>query len=191
MRTLYRTTHQGKETGLRQLGFFWGIAGVILLLSSAVMRLSPRIVELQNFSLGYQHWLLVLVFVPWMAWAEGYRGFHKAFSPRVVARANYLREGGHPLLSVLAPFFCMGYFHATRKRKIVSWTVTGGIVVLILLVRLTPQPWRGIIDAGVVLGLTLGILSLLYYFFQAAFGQWRHPVPLDLPDSGHTPRGVS
>lgn len=169
---------------MRHLGFIWGIAGVILVLAMAVMRLSPRIVELRDFTLGIQHWLLVVVFVPWMAWAEGYKGFHKAFSPRVVARANYLREGGHPLLSVLAPLFCMGYFHATRKRKIVSWSVTSSIIVLVLIVRLTPQPWRGIIDAGVVLGLTLGILSLLYYFLQAASGRWRHPIPLDLPETG-------
>lgn len=176
---------------MRHLGFIWGIAGVILLLSMAVMRLSPRILELQHFSFGIRHWLLALVFVPWMAWAEGYRGFHKAFSPRVVARANYLREGGHPLLSVLAPLFCMGYFHATRKRKIVSWSVTSGIIGLVLIVRMTPQPWRGIIDAGVVVGLTLGILSVLFYFFQALAGNWRHSVPLDLPGSDSSPGNAS
>ena len=84
---------------------------------------------------------------------------------------------------MLAPVFCMGYIHATRKRKIVSWCVTLGIVMLVLLLRVTPQPWRGIVDAGVVTGLSLGILSLLFYVWQDLSGQWQHDIALDLPGS--------
>jgi len=167
---------------LRQLGFFWGVAGVVLFLSTAIMRLSPRILELQDYTFGWQHWLLLALFVPWMGWAEGYKGFHKAFSPRVVARANYLRDNVPVILRVLAPLFCMGYIHATRKRKIVSYCITLGIIGLVMLVRMMPQPWRGIIDAGVVLGLSLGIVSVLYWFFKALTGRWYHPIPLDLPE---------
>ena len=139
--------------------------------------------ELGEYSLGPVHWLALVVFVPWMAWSEGYKGFHRAFSPRVVARSRYLREADHPLLAMLAPVFCMGYIHATRKRKIVSWCVTLGIVMLVLLLRVTPQPWRGIVDAGVVTGLSLGILSLLFYVWQDLSGQWQHDIALDLPGS--------
>jgi hypothetical protein len=32
-----------------------------------------------------------------------------------------------------------------------------------LIARLLPQPWRGIIDAGVVVGLAIGIVSILYF----------------------------
>lgn len=166
---------------MRILGFYWGIAGVILFLLFAIMRLAPRMMELGDFNLGPLHWIALLVFVPWMAWTEGYKGFHRAFAPRVVARARYLRTETHPVLSLLAPMFCMGYIHATRKRKIVSWAVTGVIVGLIMLLRITPQPWRGIVDAGVVTGLTLGILSILYFWFQVESSTWGHAIALDLP----------
>ena len=174
---------------MRTIGFYWGIAGVILFLSFAVLRLSPRMFELVNYTLGPLHWLLLLVFVPWMAWAEGYRGFHRAFSPRVIARARYLRAGSHPVLSLLAPLFCMGYIHATRKRKIVSWTVTLGIVGLVMLLRITPQPWRGIIDTGVVTGLSLGIISLIYFWIRAETGTWTYSIALELPDTDSPEQG--
>lgn len=166
---------------LRILGFYWGIAGVILFLLFAIIRLTPRMLELVDFPLGPLHWIALLLFVPWMAWTEGYKGFHRAFAPRVVARARYLRSETHPVLSLLAPMFCMGYIHATRKRKIVSWVVTLVIVGLIMLLRITPQPWRGIVDAGVVTGLTLGITSILYFWFQVESSSWSHAIALDLP----------
>lgn len=173
---------------MRLLGFYWGIAGVIAFLLFAVFRLSPRIWELEDYSLNLLHWLVLVVFTVWMAWAEGYKGFHRAFSPRVVARANYLRESNqrktsHPVLSLLAPVYCMGFIHATRKRKLVSFIVTGAIFLLVLLLRITPQPWRGIIDVGVVTGLGLGILSLIYFWLQVETGKWNHAIPLDLPEA--------
>jgi hypothetical protein len=61
----------------------------------------------------------------------------------------------------------MGYFYATRKRMIVSWAVTSGIVLLILAVRLLPQPWRGIVDLGVVAGLTWGLVAIVLRGFHA------------------------
>ena len=162
------------------------MAGVLTLLSTAVLRLSPRILELGEYRFGPEHWALLLVFVPWMAWAEGIRGFHRAFAPRVVARACYLKSGHHPVLWVLAPLFCMGYIHATTKRKIVSWSVTGIIVGLVLLLSITPQPWRGIIDAGVVTGLAMGIVSLLYFAARSLAGK-AQTYPLDLPEISVAP----
>jgi hypothetical protein len=61
----------------------------------------------------------------------------------------------------------MGYFHAPKRRRITSISVTAGIIVLIILVRLLPQPWRGIVDAGVVVGLAWGLISLIIFSFQA------------------------
>ena len=64
-----------------------------------------------------------------------------------------------------------------------SFLVTSAIIILVLLVRLLPQPWRGIIDAGVVLGLLLGIASIVYFWFQSRHKEWVSPVPADFPDS--------
>lgn len=184
---LFLTASASSHTGvsLRSIAQFWGLLGVIALLASAVWRLAPRIVELADFALGPLHWLLLVVFTPYMAYAEGYKGFHLNFAPRVVARALYLREmqgSGmqRTLLAVLAPAFCMGYFHATRRRMLVSWLVSAAIVALVLAVSHTPQPWRGIIDAGVVTGLALGIASLLWHW-QRAWRGIRPDLALDLP----------
>jgi threonine/homoserine efflux transporter RhtA len=112
-----------------------------------------------------------------MVYSEGYRAFHKAFSPRVVSRAQYLAAHPRPLHVAFAPLYCMGLFHATKKRLIVSWSVTLGVVGIVLLVRELDQPWRGIVDGGVILGLSAGTLSILYY----AIGQ-DPPVPPDVPE---------
>jgi hypothetical protein len=49
--------------------------------------------------------------------------------------------------------------------------VTAGIIVLIILVRLLPQPWRGMVDAGVVVGLAWGMISLILFGLQALGGE--------------------
>jgi hypothetical protein len=156
--------HISQERHLLGLvGALWGVTGVVLLLASAVYRLSPLAWAAFNVPFRWYHWLALTVCVLFMAYAEGMRGFQQHFSPRVAARARYLL--GHPRVFhvILAPFFCMGYFYATRRRKMVSLLLTVGIIVLVLVVHRVPQPWRGIIDAGVVTGLAWGLLSLIWY----------------------------
>lgn len=161
-------------------GSYWGFFGVVGLLASAVYRLWPQASALSDVALSPLHWCVLAVFVPFMAYSEGYRGFHLNFAPRVVARAAWLRRHASPQLLLLAPLFCMGFIHASRKRKVISFTVTMAIVTLVISVRQLAQPWRGIIDAGVVLGLALGVASLLYHFVRQLAGN-TPAVPLDLP----------
>lgn len=148
-------------------GAIWGLTGICLLLGSAVYRLAPLAIDGFSYAFSWYHWLSLFIIVLFMAYAEGYRGFQKGFSPRVVARALYLKNHPRILHALLAPFFCMGFFHATRRRKLASVSLTSGVIVLILLVRLIPQPWRGIIDTGVVIGLAWGLVALVIFAFQA------------------------
>jgi hypothetical protein len=148
-------------------GAIWGLTGVLLLLGSAVFRLTPLAIHAFSYPFSWFHWLSLAVILFFMAYAEGYRGFQKGFSPRVAARALYLKKNPRFLHAVLGPFFCMGFFYASRRRKITSVSVTSGIIVLIVLVHFLAQPWRGIIDAGVVLGLLWGVVSLIIFSFQA------------------------
>ena len=53
----------------------------------------------------------------------------------------------------------MGFFDSTPKRKQIAYGLTLMVIVLILLVEQLPQPWRGIVDAGVLLGLGWGLGS--------------------------------
>ena len=145
----------------------WGLTGVILLLGSAVYRLTPRAVKAWSYEFCWQHWIFFAFVMLFMAYAEGYRAFQLGFSPRVAARARYLKTHRNALHAVLAPLFCMGYFHAPKRRRITSISVTAGIIVLIVLVSLLPQPWRGIVDAGVVVGLAWGLITLILFGLQA------------------------
>lgn len=165
-----RTTITGR------IGAIWGIIGVLLLLGSAIHRLSVMAAGAFTSELSWLHRTALLISVLGIAYFEGYRAFQQGFSPRVAARARYLAEHPTPLRIIFAPLFCMGFFHATDKRRLTTISVTLGIVVLVLLVRLLPQPWRGIIDAGVIIGLAWGMGSLLVFGITAL-----QPQPFDYP----------
>ena len=162
------------------LVLLWGLGGVLTLLSSAVFRLWPVVVSSFPAKFEFVHWLGYSVSVAFMAYSEGYKGFQKAYSPRVVRRGFYLARNPRFGLAVVAPLFCMGLVHASKKRQRVSWIVLGGVCVLIVMVRQVPQPWRGIVDAGVIAGLTWGIFFIVYFFFRACRGI-APPASLDLP----------
>lgn len=166
---------------LRVLGFLWGIGGVIALLLLAVFRLAPMAFALGDVDLNFWHWLALCFSVIYMAYAEGYHGFYKGFAPRVVARANYLRMNPMPWHVALAPLFCMGYFHTTRRRMLTSYGLTIGIIGLVILVRWLPQPWRGIVDAGVVVGLFLGVCSILFFLVQSLTSPERLTLSAEIP----------
>jgi hypothetical protein len=150
-----------------RIGAFWGIMGVVLLLASAIYRLTPLAIDAFSYEWSWHHWISFALMLFFMAYAEGYRAFQLGFSPRVAARARYLRDHPNMIHAILAPFFCMAYFHAPKRRQITSISVTAGIIVLVVLVRMLDQPWRGMIDGSVVVGLAWGLLSLLVFGYQA------------------------
>ncbi|MDA8423083.1 MAG: hypothetical protein M0Z89_07085 [Nitrospiraceae bacterium] len=150
-----------------RFGAIWGLAGVGLLLASAVYRITPLAFDAFLSPWSWYHWLTFVVVLLFMAYFEGYRAFQKAFSPRVAARARYLCSHSDRSPALLAPLFCMAYFHAPRRRRITSLSVTAGIIILVVLVRLLEQPWRGIIDGGVVVGLAWGLISLSLFGYRA------------------------
>lgn len=138
-----------------------------MLLLFAIYRLAPLALELREISLNAVQLAALLFSVIYMAYAEGYKGFHLGFAPRVVLRAHYLHNNPRPSHILLAPLFCMGYIHATRKRQMLSIGLTIMIIGFIIVARTLPQPWRGILDAGVVVGLTIGICSIAYFMLLA------------------------
>ena len=156
---------------LRYIAVLWGITGIGLLLGSAIYRLSAIGWQTFDYNLEWYHWLSLIVCIAFMAFSEGYRGFQQAWSPRVAARILYLSHNVTPLRLLLAPLFCMGFFSIIRKRMIVTYSLTLGILVMVLLVHQLEQPWRGIIDLGVVTGLIWGLTSLCLFTLQAFFGK--------------------
>ena len=152
---------------LRVFGVAWGLFGVVLLLAYAIWRLSKHTIEAWAMPWSWLVWLVFIVSVIFMAYSEGYRGFQKAFSPRVAARLKHLYEQPQLLRVLLAPAFAMGFFHATKRRMITSYAVFFGILALVLLFRLLPQPWRGVLDGAVVVGLTWGLIATLIACWNA------------------------
>ncbi|MCZ6874199.1 MAG: hypothetical protein O7G88_11850 [bacterium] len=145
----------------------WGVMGAVCLLTYAVVGLMPLVINAFRYPWQWYHWVVLAGHLGFMAYAEGYRGFQKSFSPRVAARARYLAQ--HPRLQhvLLAPLFCMGYVYATWRLRLRILILTTFIVLLVMLVSRLNQPWRGIIDAGVVIGLLWGVVSLCALSIQA------------------------
>lgn len=61
----------------------------------------------------------------------------------------------------------MALMFSTKKRKIVSWSVSLGVAGIVAAVKRLAAPWRNIVDAGVVVGLSWGALSILVLYIQA------------------------
>ncbi len=162
----------------------WALLGVSLLLGQASVRLGLIALEpWQRGGLTLPQRAFFVVWVLFQAYAEGYRGFQRSFCPRVVSRAFHLAEQPDPPLLhvVLAPFHALALFHASRRQLARSWGLIAGIAVLVIAVRQLDQPWRGLIDGGVVIGLLWGLGAV---WWQAARAL-RHgaPEPVGLPET--------
>lgn len=145
----------------------WGVSGFVLLMGFALWRLTPLALESFAYEWRWYHVAVFVLNLVFMAWTEGYRGFQQAFSPRLAARCHYLLSRASWPQALLAPLVVMNFTHATRRRMIIAWTLTIGIVAVVLIYRQLPQPWRGILDAGVVLGLAWGLVATLSHVLRA------------------------
>ncbi len=152
------------------LAAIWGVAGACAILGFAIFRMLGHVIEGFQQPLNVTHYAVMIPWLFFMLYSEGYKGFQKGYSPRVAARANYLREHSTFVRAIFAPLFCMGFFHSTKKRKIVIWILLTGITLLVVLFQYISQPWRGVLDLGVVLGLTWGVVATLIFFFKYWFG---------------------
>ncbi len=150
-------------------GALWAIGGIVGLLVWAVYRLARISIAAFDQPFAWYHWAALLAIIPFMAWSEGLRGFQLRFSPRVAERAMTVRSQPTLLRVALAPLFAAGYFEGTRRERLGVWFGTLGILVLIVLVHRLDQPWRGILDAGVVVGLSWGTIATLALSVRA----WR------------------
>lgn len=158
----------------------WAILGWSGILLFAILRLNIHAMKALEMDLTAVQLTALMINVVFMLWAEGYRGFQQRFSPRAAARVLYLRNNPDLLDVCLAPLFCIGYYHATPRVLRLAWIGTGLILLLVVLVNNLPQPWRGILDAGVVLGLSWGLLSFLLMSWRA-LRSGGYPVDPEVP----------
>ena len=153
---------------LRRAAAVWGVVGVTLFLSMAVWRVAPHIAEVFTVETTWWQWLAFGFSIVFMAYTEGYKGFQQKFAPRVASRVLYLSTHAGWLNGLLAPAFCLGYFGSTRRRQITAITISLMIAAIVHFVKEFNAPWRGIVDAGVIVGLSWGLLAFLV-FVRIAF----------------------
>jgi hypothetical protein len=150
----------------------WAILGVSLLLIQSLVRLAPIAWEpIAQGQLGPGYMVIYVAWALLNSYLEGYRGFHQKFVPRVLRRTLLLEREPSPVRVIFAPFFVMGYFGSEPAERRAAIGVTAAVLVAIFVVRGLAQPWRGLIDGGVVAGLGFGLLSLWYRAGLELFSQ--------------------
>lgn len=153
---------------IRKTCAVWGILGVVAILAFALCRVLAPAISINYLDLtGVQQFIMIPYLMAMMG-IKGYLAFQRTFAPRIAARAKYLVSTDRIMPLVLAPLFCFGFFMTYRKRMIVSYGILLFVVMVVLIMRHVPQPWRGMVDLGVVAGLSWGITSVVVYGIIAA-----------------------
>lgn len=157
--------NEESRRSIGMLGWWWASLGFSTALLYAIHSLLPHALSAIKYDLSLAQWVILIINVIAMAYFEGYRGFQKSFSPKFVKRASAIRQQNNIVRTTLAPFFCMGFFAASRRQMISTYMLTLMIVCFVILFRNLPQPWRGIFDWGVIVGLTWGCIATLILLF--------------------------
>lgn len=165
------------------IGGLWGILGISWLFSMALYRLLPYMLELFDMPLDIVQGVALVFSLGFLGYGKGNLILRLRLAPRFAARVVYLRKDPTVLRVIFAPIFCMGFFYATRYRRNMSYAISIMVISLIFLVSQLEQPWRGIIDAGVVFGLVIGLISIWFCSFKAFFSNHSDASP-ETPDSG-------
>lgn len=160
-----------RKTVIKNMIGCWGVIQVLSILANAIKRVIPVAIQpfVQKDLLPLQA-VICGVWCFYMIYTEGYKTFQLKFSPLVVKRAFGLSNNLSVLNCLFAGPYSMGLFGATKKRMIVSWSVTLGVFALVKIVKKLPYPWRSIVDAGVVLGLGYGALAMCFQTVRAMLG---------------------
>ncbi len=144
-----------------RLAALWAIAGVAALFLFAIVRLGERGISVVASGLGPNQWiifgLLLLVFVV----VEGRAALQGRWVPMLVRRAGELRRSTARGHRILAPLYGMSLVGAPPRRLARAWLGTLAVVAAILLVRVLPDPWRGLIDLSVAAALAWGLGAIL------------------------------
>lgn len=152
---------QSKRINVGDISFFWGIGGVVGVLCWAIYRLLPYALETLQHGLAWWQWLVVAIWSIFMIVSEGYDGFQKRLVPRIYSRAQSLRLKGNSIERLLAPLYCLNYFNTELRRLVIAYVALVLIITAIVVVHSLEQPWRGMIDWGVIAGLSYGVVAIL------------------------------
>eukprot|EP00400_MALV-I_sp_L67-5_P000691 gene691-736_t len=157
----------------------WAVGGYLLVHLVAITRVIFIIIDnIQKSFVGNRgthteemnvvDWLLLATCITIFSYLQGYLAFQRNFNPRLIARAFALTIAPW-YCQVLAPFFSMGLFAlSTRKRVLLTWMFILMIALWLWGAEYLPVHWRISIDAGVASGLIWGACSMLVIYSRSA-----------------------
>ena len=114
-------------------------------------------------------WVMFVLCVGLFVYGEGERALQRKWVPRLIDRAEALRDESSGWFRVLGPIYGMSLIGASRREVLRSWAVVGAILVAVRTVQALPEPWRGMIDLSVASALAWGLAGLV----RAAPGAFR------------------
>lgn len=144
-----------------RLAGLWGLTGVALLFTYAIVRLGRRGVETVLSGMTPLQWGLLALSLVLFGLGEGVLALQKHWVPRVIERAKALGGGAARLHRALAPMYVMELMGTTPRGLVRGWGLAIGIALLAFSVQLLPDPWRGIIDLGVAAALGWALLFIV------------------------------
>lgn len=157
------------EKGMRNKAIaMWAVFGVAATLLEAIYRVSARAIVTLSSGLSVLEWMAFFSTVLLLGYFEGYRALQKRFVPHVVARALQAGHLRNPLWVLCAPLYALSLIGAERRAFLRAWVSVALIAAAVLVVRVLPEPWRGIIDGAVAIALSMGLIALAVQFKRAA-----------------------
>jgi hypothetical protein len=147
----------------------FGLGVLALTLAEATIRLGVRALLTVHEGLSTAQYVLLALSVSAFGYGEGYRALHRSFAPRVIERAKALaRSEPRGLRGVLSsPLYMLCLVQAEPRLLRRGWLSVFLIVCAVMVVREVPEPYRGIIDAGVAVALGMGLCSLVGGYIAA------------------------
>lgn len=139
----------------------WAIVGVSTLFAWAVYRLGGRGIAVIREGLGGAEWLALIALTFALVYVEGIRALDRRWVPALMDRVRDLRRERSLTVRLLAPLYGLSLIGLPRARLVRGWLGTSAIVLAIVLVRLLPEPWRGIVDFAVAAALAWGLAAIL------------------------------
>lgn len=147
----------------------FGLFVVAVTLAEASLRLGARALVTVHAGLSLQEYAWLFVSVAAFGYGEGYRALHRRFVPHVIERAIELARS--ELRGVrgfaLSGLYVLCLVHAERRVLLKAWLSVALIVCAVVIVKALPEPYRGIIDAGVAVALGIGLGSLILGYVAA------------------------
>jgi hypothetical protein len=150
----------------------FGLVVVAMTLAEASVRLGVRAVltvHAVGKGLHSAQYLLLALSVLAFGYGEGYRALHRRFVPHVIDRATTLARTHQRRLRdwLAAPLYMLCLVQAEPRVLRRGWLSVFSIVCAVVAVRELPEPYRGIIDAGVAVALGIGLFSLICGYVAA------------------------